>query len=220
MRQNEPHLAELLGFLPCRTPTAWCEYASQHLELLLIDHAHCEKKAASTALSMIYRYADKPALLQRLSRLAREELRHFEQVLKLIQQRGYQFKNFSPSRYAGGLHELVRTVEPYRLLDSLIIGAFIEARSCERFASLIPYLDAELAKFYQSLLASEARHFRIYLDFASEFSEVDLTARIVEFAALEKRLIESEDQQFRFHSGVPTHRQSGESSDEAIREAD
>ena len=172
--------------------------------MLLVDHAQCEKKAASTALSMIYRYPDRPALLQKMSRLAREELRHFEQVLRFITARGYQYAHIAPSRYAGALRKPIRTAEPHQLVDNLIVGAFIEARSCERFAKLAPHLDWELGKFYSGLLASESRHFLDYLMLAESYSAEDITPRIVCFAAVEAELITSPDPEFRFHSGLPS----------------
>lgn len=195
-------LDAITDFLPCATPTAWLEAAVAHPEELLIDHANCEKKAASTALGLLYRYTGEGALLQRMSRLAREELRHFEQVVALMQARGIAYRQLAAGRYAAGLHELVGRAEPQRLVDTLIAGAFIEARSCERFAALAPRLDAELADFYRSLLHSEARHFRHYLDLARSFGG-DVDARIAAFAARERELIESPDTEFRFHSGPP-----------------
>jgi len=195
-------LDAITDFLPCATPAAWLEAALAHPEALLIDHANCEKKAASTALGLLYRYTEHGALLQRMSRLAREELRHFEQVVALMQARGIAYRQLAAGRYAAGLHALVRRAEPERLVDTLIAGAFIEARSCERFAALAPRLDAELADFYRSLLRSEARHFRHYLDLARSFGG-NIDARIAAFAARERELIESPDTEFRFHSGPP-----------------
>lgn len=195
---------EILSFLPCKTPNSWVEWALAHPETMLIDHAHCEKKAASSAIAMIYRYPDRPDLLQRMSKLAREELRHFEQVLKIMQKRGIAYTHLSPARYAGELHQLIASQEPDRLVDSLIVGAFIEARSCERFACIAPLLDDELCKFYQGLLASEARHYQVYLALAEQYAPdgFDINARVNDFAAKEKMLIESTDTEFRFHSGV------------------
>ena len=195
-------LDAITAFLPCATPVAWLEAAGAHPAELLIDHANCEKKAASTALGLLYRYVGRPDLLQRMSRLAREELRHFEQVVALMQARGIAYRQLSAGRYAAALHELVRRAEPERLVDTLIAGAFIEARSCERFAALAPRLDAELTDFYRSLLRSEARHFQHYLDLARSFGG-DIDGRIAAFAAREKELIETPDTEFRFHSGPP-----------------
>lgn len=199
-----PDLRHLLAFLPCPTPDAWLQNALAEPELLLIDHANCEKKAAGTALNLLYRYVDKPELLQRMSRLAREELRHFEQVLAIMTARGIEYVQTTPARYAGALHKHVRTFEPAKLIDTLIIGAFIEARSCERFARLAPLLDAELSKFYLGLLASEARHFQHYLQLAERYADKPIQPRIEFFAERERELIESADTEFRFHSG-PLH---------------
>lgn len=189
--------------LKCATPKKWIELALQQQEILLIDHAHCEKKAASSALLLMYRYPERPILIDRMSRIAREELRHFEQVLKIIVQRRITYRHLTPSRYAKKLQARARTHEPAKLIDSLIIGAFVEARSCERFASLVPLLDAELAKFYGGLLASEARHYQHYIDFAKELSEEDISARVDYFSEIECELISSHDTEFRFHSGCP-----------------
>ena len=174
---------------------------------LLIDHANCEKKAAATALALMHRYTDNPALLNKMSRLAREELRHFEQVIKIMSARGVTYEPLSASRYAQGLHKGVRRQEPERLIDTLIVGALIEARSCERFARLAPELDKELGDFYLSLLKSEARHYSDYLRLAESFaSGGNLAYRLEYFRGLEAELVESEDTEFRFHSGpVATH---------------
>lgn len=191
-------------FLPCKTPEGWLDKATTELEILLIDHANCEKKAASTALNLLYRYTDNNQLLQKMSRLAREELRHFEQVAAIMNRRGIKYRQVSASRYASGLHELVRKSEPGKLIDTLIVGALIEARSCERFAALAPRLDAELGAFYLSLLKSEARHFEDYLKLAGQAaSGSDIGSRIELFQQREKELVESPDQDFRFHSGAP-----------------
>lgn len=196
-------LAPIEQFLGCKTPDAWVNAALKNPAIMLIDHANCEKKAASTAMNLIYRYIDKPELLFRLSRLAREELRHFEQVLALMAKRDIPYEFVSASRYAAGLRALCRNHEPDKLIDTLIAGAFIEARSCERFARLVPYLDAELSRFYEGLLRSESRHFEDYLSLAQSYSEADIADRIVLFREREAELVLSEDSEFRFHSGVP-----------------
>ena len=192
------------AFLPCRTPDAWVAAALQpDLEpTLLIDHANCEKKAAATALALMHRYTDNPVLLNKMSRLAREEIRHFEQVIKIMAARDITYQPLSASRYAQGLHKGVRRQEPGRLIDTLIVGALIEARSCERFARLAPELDKELGDFYFSLLKSEARHYSDYLRLAESLvSDADLTERLEYVRGLEAELVESEDTEFRFHSG-------------------
>jgi tRNA-(ms[2]io[6]A)-hydroxylase len=197
-------LGPVRAFLGCATPGAWIEAALANQSLLLVDHANCEKKAASTALNLMFRYGVDFAFLGSLSRLAREELRHFEQVIALMQSRGIPYQALGAARYAGGLRELVRTHEPARLIDTLIVGAFIEARSCERFAALAPHLDAELGRFYTSLLRSESRHFGDYLVAAQRAAgTADIGPRIAAFAARERALIEDPDSEFRFHSGCP-----------------
>ena len=197
-------IAPIRAFLLCPTPRAWVDWALEHPDILLIDHANCEKKAASTALNLMYRYVDHHRLLSRLSKLAREELRHFEQVIAIMQTRGVSYPQLSAARYAGELRKLVRSHEPARLVDTLLVGAIIEARSCERFAMLAPELDAELGGFYTSLLKSESRHFRDYLDLAATLGSQDEVARRLPiFLQRERELIEAPDQDFRFHSGVP-----------------
>ena len=198
-------LAPLREFLGCATPDAWIAAARERLELLLTDHANCEKKAAGTAVNLMFRHGSDEALLHMLSRLAREELRHFEQVMELMRERGMAYRPLDASRYAGGLRKLVRDREPGRLVDLLIAGAFIEARSCERFAALVPHLDAGLAAFYTSLLRAEARHFRDYLAAARRAAgDDDIEPRIALFRARERELIEQPDPGgFRFHSGPP-----------------
>ncbi len=194
---------ELVEFLPCESPKAWVNWALENQNLLLIDHAHCEKKAASTAMSLMYRYVDRDNLLHKMSRLAREELLHFEQVHKIMRKRDVAYEHLSASRYADGLRKHIRTHEPARLVDTMIIGAFVEARSCERFAVLAPHLDAELSKFYISLLKSEARHFEDYLELAQEYSNEPIEDRVQFFRELEEKLIMEPDSEFRMHSGPP-----------------
>ncbi len=197
-------LAAVHAFLPCETPKHWVESAIQDVPTLLIDHANCEKKAAATAMSLMHRHTEHPALLNKMSRLAREELRHFEQVIKIMERRGIEYTLVTASRYAAGLRDLVRKKDPGRLVDTLVVGALIEARSCERFAALMPYLDEELGAFYASLLKSESRHFQDYLKLAADLAgEGELESRLSVFRARELELIESPDSEMRFHSGVP-----------------
>ena len=194
---------ELMAFLPCPSPEAWVRWALENQEIMLIDHAHCEKKAASTAMSLMYRYVERDNLLHKMSRLAREELIHFEQVHKLMKKRQVSYQHLAAARYADGLRKQIRTHEPARLVDTLIVGAFVEARSCERFAALAPHLDDELSAFYLSLLKSEARHFEDYLALAQEYSEEDITERVSLFRRIEEKLILEPDEVFRLHSGPP-----------------
>ncbi len=194
-------------FLDAPTPDAWLDVATEHLPEMLLDHANCELKAASTALGFLYRYPARTALVQRMSRLAREELRHFEQVRSIMDDLEIPFERLSASRYAGGLREAVRPEEPYKLLDLLLIGALIEARSCERFARIAPRLPEKLGRFYSGLLASEARHFEHYIAFAKSecgVGETEIDARLDELKQLEARLVTEPDNEFRFHSGPPS----------------
>jgi tRNA-(ms[2]io[6]A)-hydroxylase len=162
------------------------------------------KKAGSTGLNPQDCATGLHELLNKLSRLAREELRHFEQVIAIMQARGVDYPPLSASRYAGEMRKQVRSQEPGRLVDTLLVGAIIEARSCERFAVLVPELDEQLAAFYASLLKSESRHFRDYLTLARGISSPqDVAQRLEELLARERVLIESPDEVFRFHSGVP-----------------
>ncbi len=192
-------------FLLCETPQAWVDVALKQQSLMLIDHANCEKKAASTALNLMYRYIDNYDLLNKMSRLAREELRHFEQVIAIMKKRDIAYEPVSASRYAAELRKPIRTFEPARLVDTLIVGAIIEARSCERFEKIAPRLDDELQAFYLSLLKSESRHFQDYLTLAKKASEKEaIDERVEFFLDLEASLIQSADSEFRFHSGVPS----------------
>jgi len=197
-------ITPIRAFLLCATPQAWVDWALANPDILLVDHANCEKKAASTALNLMYRYVGHHRLLTRLSRLAREELRHFEQVIALMKARGVDYPQLSAARYAGQLRQGVRSHEPARLIDTLLVGAIIEARSCERFAALVPVLDEELAAFYASLLKSESRHFMDYLKLAEELgSKEEVARRLPVLLQAERELIESTDTEFRFHSGIP-----------------
>ena len=205
-------LEALQAFLSCATPEAWLAAAAapDNCALLLADHANCEKKAAATALNLAYRYTEHYPLLHKLSRLAREELRHFEQVIAIMERRGMAYPALTASRYARELRALVRREEPGRLVDTLLIGAVIEARSCERFAALAPRLDAELQAFYQSLLRSEARHFEDYLALARSLAAPgEVEARLAELLPREAVLIEGPDDVLRFHSGPPNLESAG-----------
>jgi tRNA-(ms[2]io[6]A)-hydroxylase len=201
--------------LAAATPQAWVHAAGERWPVLLADHANCEKKAASTAIALMFTYTDDTALAARLSRLAREELRHFEQVDRLMRQLGVQPLRLPAGRYAAGLRAALRSSEPRRKLDQLLCGALIEARSCERFRLLTEPGEAGTAgaglpgaatALYASLQASEARHFEFYLKAAMEHaaaSGLDGEGRLRELAAVEADLATRLDPEFRFHSGPP-----------------
>lgn len=197
-------IPEIDAFLGCRTPDAWVQAALADQETLLIDHKNCEFKAASTALSLMAKYNTHLDLINMMSRLAREELVHHEQVLRLMKRRKIALRPVSAGRYASGLRRVVRAHEPVKLVDTLVVGAFIEARSCERFAALVPHLDEELGTFYHGLLKSEARHYQGYLKLAHQYGDGADIERVVEkVRAVEAELISSPDEEFRFHSGIP-----------------
>lgn len=209
MNREQQILAAIDDFLPCQTPTAWLIEAAKPARRaqLMIDHANCEKKAAATAMSLIWRHTGQVDLLQKMSQLAREELLHFEQVCGLMQRRGIEYVELTAARYAAGLRAACRTQEPARLVDTLLVGAIVEARSCERFHRLAEYIesdDAELAKYYRSLLRAEGRHFEDYLALAVDrVGQAVVDERLMVLTAIERDLVESVDTEFRFHSGVP-----------------
>lgn len=197
-------VSEVQDFLEVRTPEAWIAHALGDLATLLIDHANCEYKAAATGMSLITKYRNKSRLQRLMARLVREEMLHYEQVLVLMDQMGVDYRPLTASRYAKTLRDAVRSDEDGRLVDMLIVGAIVEARSCERFAALWTRLPTRLGKFYKSLLRSEGRHYKDYLSLAHEFAEAsDVDQRLFHFLKIDQTLIETTDDEFRFHSGVP-----------------
>lgn len=250
--ETEQLLTPIRGFLGTKTPQRWVEAASkpEQLHFLLIDHLHCELKAAQSAAFLLrkyvltseqanlvlkwlepfedvaYRKANhdliaaqkqiprirkneaqaetwKGKMLDRMLLLMKEELHHFTQVYEILKSRGFNLQPLSASRYAATLLSHARTYEPETLVDKLIIGGIIEARSCERFAALAPFLDETLGKFYVSLLRSEARHFEDYLSLAQEIAGRSIELDIEKLIEIEASLITGEDENLRFHSGVP-----------------
>ncbi|WP_168525703.1 tRNA-(ms[2]io[6]A)-hydroxylase [Acinetobacter sp. A3] len=201
----------VIAFLGCETPQAWLDEALKNLDILMQDHANCEKKAAGTAMNLMFRYSFFTDLQVKLAQLVREEMLHYEQVLEFMAKRGQAWQGLSAGRYAGGLRKEIRTYEPEALIDVLVIGAFVEARSCERFYALAPLVDEELGKYYRYLLKSESRHYEDYLALALDVAktaklknpEEDIQGRIQHIREVEKNLILSPDDLFRFHSGVP-----------------
>lgn len=142
-------------------------------------------------------------LIDKMVLLIKEELHHFYQVLEIMDEYGVEYESITPCRYAKGMLRNVKTFEPNALVDKLIVGAYIEARSCERFAKLAPHVDKRLGDFYISLLRSEARHYQDYLALAQEIADFDITQRVKEFGEIEAELIVSADEDFKFHSGTP-----------------
>jgi len=163
--------------LRSRTPPAWAARAAAHLDDVMLDHAHCEKKAAGVAMTLIFQSADRPGWMAPLAALAREELAHFDEVLRWLERRHVAFGRQRPSPYAGRLREIVRQPEAQRRLDTLLCSAVIEARSCERLGLLADaVVDPELAHFYRGLRSAEARHHGVYLDLACQWAGRDQVA--------------------------------------------
>jgi tRNA-(ms[2]io[6]A)-hydroxylase len=189
--------------LAAPTPEAWVVAAAARVPELLVDHANCEKKAASSAMALIFAYPEDTALVLALSRLAREELRHFEQVHRAMRELGIGVARQRPGRYAHELRRALRTTHPERKLDLLLTAALIEARSAERFALLAGRLPAPLGALYHELAGSEARHFELYLEFARERAPAQWRARLAELSLREAGLATLPDTELRFHSGPP-----------------
>ncbi len=197
-------LSAVYAFLKGRTTQAWVEKAISHLPIIIQDHANCEKKAAGTAMNLMFRYEFSHDLQCKLAQLVREEMLHYEQVLGIMEERGQQWQHLGAGRYAKGMLKHKRTYEPAAMVDVLIIGAFIEARSCERFAALSEVIDDErLAKYYRYLLKSESRHFEDYIRLAQSLSTEAIDERVEFFREIEAELIMSPDTELRFHSGTP-----------------
>ena len=198
-------LSPIYEFLGARTSQAWVNAAMNNLPLIIQDHANCEKKAAGTAMNLIFRYEFSYDLQRKLAQLIREEMLHYEQVLGIMNERGQEWEYLSAGRYAKGMLKHKRTYEPAAMIDVLIIGAFIEARSCERFAALAEVInDARLAKYYRYLLKSESRHFEDYLALAQSLSADNIDERVAFFKEVEAELIVTPDTELRFHSGEPS----------------
>ena len=190
--------------LAAATDPAWAARALARLDELLVDHAHCEKKAAGTAVQLLFRYPRHAALLAPLSKLAREELVHFEQLLALLGERGLAFGRHRPSPYAGKLRERERTREPERLLDTFLCCALIEARSCERFGLLAEAApEPAMASFWARLLDAEARHHGVYLTLARSLApEAAVAARLSELARHEAAVLAEARFSAHLHSGM------------------
>jgi tRNA-(ms[2]io[6]A)-hydroxylase len=188
--------------LKCDTPPRWLAHVDADLPSILIDHAHCEKKAAGTALNLIFAYVENVDLCREMTAIVNEELEHFHMVLELLQRRGIRFRRLTPSRYGRELNDLVRKQEPQKAVDRLLVAGLIEARSCERFHVLAQHVkDAELAAFYGSLFESEARHHTTYTRLAKDFApDTEVTARLDELAELEAAIITRGEELPRMHS--------------------
>ncbi len=198
---SESAHAAAASILCSATPAAWVEDALAHWPELIVDHANCEKKAASTALALMFAYPEDQPLVLALSRLAREELRHYEQVLRAMGALEVPFSRQRPGRYAQALRAQVASSEPSRKLDLLLCGALIEARSAERFVLLAPRMPGPVGALYASLAVAEARHFELYVSFAQACAPAEWRRRLAELAAREAQLATGPDELLRFHSG-------------------
>jgi tRNA 2-(methylsulfanyl)-N6-isopentenyladenosine37 hydroxylase len=191
-----------IKFLQQPTSEAWVTQAIAHLDIVLLDHSHCERKAAGTALNMMFRYPSSTKLVRALTAIAQEELEHFEQVNQWLERRGIPLAPLNSPPYAAGLKAEMRKNEPHRMLDSLLVSSLIEARSHERLGLLgIHCPEPELAKFYRGLMASEARHYGIYWTLATHYFERSaVDQRLEELAIVESALLSTLHPEPRVHS--------------------
>jgi tRNA-(ms[2]io[6]A)-hydroxylase len=191
-----------IRFLQSQTSAAWLEQALGHLDELLLDHAHCERKAAGVALNLICRYPSTVPLVRALTAIAREELEHFDQVNQLLEERGVPLRPLKPPPYGASLKAQVRNQEPERMLDSLLVSALIEARSHERLGLLAEHCpDRSLAHFYRDLMASEARHYGIYWLLATgEYPHEQVDERLEALARIESQVLQTLHPEPRMHS--------------------
>lgn len=189
------HLAE-------STRSDWFDSVEEHLDLILIDHTHLEKRAASTALSMIFRYTGRSGVPRRLAEVVREEMEHFTRMLDILEARDIEMKRLEPAPYASALVDAIRPQEPERFLDKLLVAALIEARSCERFSILAERVDDdELATFYRELFKAEADHYTLYTGLARDhFPKSVVDTRLDELAAQEVEALKQGRDLRRLHS--------------------
>jgi len=188
--------------LQSATHERWLGQVGEHLDQILIDHAHCEKKAAGTAMNLFVAYIENQDLCQAMTEIVNEELAHFHLVIDLLNRRGIRFRRQTPNQYGRRLNDLVRKQEPQRAVDKLLVAGLIEARSCERFDLLRKHIqDRELADFYDSLFESEARHHSTYVRLAKHYASDEVVhARLKELAAEEARIIAEGEELPRMHS--------------------
>jgi tRNA-(ms[2]io[6]A)-hydroxylase len=188
--------------LQSSTSERWLRQVDAHLEEILIDHAHCERKAAACALHLMDSYTENLDLCREMTRIVGEELEHFQLVIDLLQRRGIRFRRLPPGQYGRRLHALIRKLEPQRAVDRLLIAGLIEARSCERFQRLCQHVqDWELVAFYEGLFESEARHHSTYVRLAKDFADEDeVHQRLRELAQAEAEILAQGDERPRMHS--------------------
>lgn len=191
-----------IRFLQQPTSEAWVNQALSNLDILLLDHSHCERKAAGVALNLMFRYPSSAKLVRLLTAIAQEELEHFEQVNQILERRAIPLAPLAPPPYGASLNKQIRTQEPDRMLDALLVSGLIEARSHERLGLLAQHCDdPELAKFYRALMASEARHYGVYWTLADTYFERStLNQRLEELSAIESEILSTLHPEPRIHS--------------------
>jgi tRNA 2-(methylsulfanyl)-N6-isopentenyladenosine37 hydroxylase len=182
----------MLG-LTSATNAEWIAAVLADPARVLVDHAHCEKKAASMAISLINRYPERRELVEAMAQLAQEEMEHFASVTRKIYERGYTLKHDTGDKYVQALHALIRTNEPDRLIDTLLVSSIVEARSCERFQLLAQHIrDEDLRQFYSSLVESEAQHRTLFVRLARTYADRStVDARLEVLNVLEGNIVES-----------------------------
>ena len=188
--------------LHSESPSRWLSQVRENLDELLIDHAHCERKAAGCAMNLMFAYVEHDDLCREMTLIVNEELEHFEMVRAVLRARGIRFRRQRPGNYGRLLNDLVRKLEPQRAIDRLLVASLIEARSCERFGLLRDRLaDRELAAFYGGLFESEARHHTTYVRLAKAFGEAgEVECRLRELAEQEAAIIAVGHELPRMHS--------------------
>ncbi|WP_008312454.1 tRNA-(ms[2]io[6]A)-hydroxylase [Leptolyngbya sp. PCC 6406] len=191
-----------IQLLQTATSEAWLTQALANLDLILLDHSHCERKAAGVALNLMFRYPSSEKLVRTLTAIAQEELSHFELVNQWLERRQIPLRSLPAPPYGAALSRHIRREEPERMLDSLLVAALIEARSHERLGLLADHCpEPELAQFYRSLMASEARHYGIYWVLATTYFEREIVdIRLATLATLEGELLATVYPQPRIHS--------------------
>jgi tRNA-(ms[2]io[6]A)-hydroxylase len=184
------------------TDDAWLQVVDDHLDEILIDHAHCERKAAMAAMTLLTAYVENEPLCLEMTTIVQEELEHFHLVRRLLDERGIAFRRQRQSSYGSRLHALVRRDDPQRAVDRLLVASLIEARSCERFSRLADHVqDESLAAFYRGLFESEARHHTTYVRLAKDFApDAEVESRLVKLAVAEAEIIANGDGLARMHS--------------------
>jgi tRNA 2-(methylsulfanyl)-N6-isopentenyladenosine37 hydroxylase len=195
-------IAPTIKFLKQPTSQAWIDQSIAHLDTILLDHSHCERKAAGVALNLMFRYPSYDKLVRQLTAIAQEELEHFELVNQWLEKRGVALAALPAPPYGASLNAHIRRQEPERLLDTLLVSALIEARSHERLGLLAQHCpEAELAKFYHTLMASEARHYGIYWVLANVYCDpTAVITRLEELSVIESDILATLHPEPRIHS--------------------